>query len=175
MKLWSGTLSPFSAKVRIALERLIMKVPRILTTLVAVSVVAGFCTTCSAQNPFRPSFNQTVQLPVLRFFNVRTVVSAPDGGVMSLGGVKSHSSGSRSSGIPGLAGRPFQNRGTGFSSTGSHLVVKPRIIISSELEADVLREAERRNAIREKSDPNGPKAVQAKADFITRNIGRSKK
>lgn len=129
---------------------------------------------CQAQNPFRPSFNQTVQLPVVRFFNVQTAVKVPDGGTMSLGGVTRHSEGSRSSGIPGLPFRPFRNRGIGYDSGASQVLIKPRLIISSELEADVLAEADRREAVRAKSDPNGSKEVQRKADFISRNIGRRK-
>ncbi|MEM7783920.1 MAG: hypothetical protein AAF623_11250 [Planctomycetota bacterium] len=122
-----------------------------------------------------PPTNVTLQLPVLRFFNIRTTVMVPDGGIMSLGGIGRSRSTSSSRGIPGTLGRPFANRSSGFQTSGSHLSVKPRIIISSELEADVLAEAERRHAITELSDPNGPAAVRQKADFISRNIGRKRK
>ncbi len=156
--------------------------PNHLKTLIFLMSIAFLsCSTANAQNPasgqnpFRPSFNQTVQLPVVRFFNVRTVVSVPDGGTMSLGGVTRHASGSRSSGIPGFRGRPFTNRGSGYQQGADRLVLTPKIIINSELEQDVLAEAAARERFRQQfANPNGPPAVQTKADFITRNIGRSK-
>ena len=120
---------------------------------------------------FRPVFGQTVQLPVVSNFNVRTVVSVPDGGSMSLGGVNRFRSSSRSSGIPGTFGRPFANRSTGFEARGGNMVVHPRIIINRELEADVLAQAARNRLLRQPFDPNGSVDVQRRADFISRNVG----
>ena len=139
-----------------------------------LAICVGSDTAEAQQNPFRPNLgtNSTVQLPVIRFFNIRTVVSAPDGGMTSLGGVRRWAEGSRSSGIPGLAGRPFRNEGRGFEGSSSSLVLTPTIIINSELEEEVLAEAGRRDAIRGAFGPEGSAAVQKKADFITRNIGR---
>ncbi len=123
---------------------------------------------------------QVVQLPTVRFFNVRTVVSVPDGGSISLGGVSRNTSGSISRGVPGLgsvpgAGRLFRNRGIGGTSNASGSAVSARIIVMSELEEDVLAEANRRQAISTQLDPNGSIAVQRQADFITRNLGRTHK
>ena len=122
-----------------------------------------------------PAINTTVQLPVLRFFNVRTVVSVPDGGTMSLGGVSRHASGQSSRGIPGLRGPLFNSRSRGYSGGSSRATVSTKIISNREIEEDLMQEANRRIAIRETFDANGPVAVQKKADFISRNIGRSKR
>ena len=123
---------------------------------------------------------QVVQLPTLRFFNVRTVVSVPDGGSTSLGGVSRNASGSINRGVPGLssvpgAGRLFRNRGIGGTANAAGSSVSARIIVMSELEEDVLAEANRRQTFSAQSDPNGSLAVQRQADFITRNLGRTQK
>jgi hypothetical protein len=94
---------------------------------------------------------------------------------MSLGGVSRYASGRRSSGIPGLGGPLFQNRGTGYSAGSSRATVTATIISNREIGEDLLAEGNRRARIRERFDPNGTYAVQAKADFISRNIGRSRK
>ena len=124
--------------------------------------------------------SQTIQLPSVGFFNVRTVVSAPDGGAIQLGGINRHSSGRISrgtpliNGIPG-AGRLFGNRAIGGNVSGGRATVHPRLIIMSELEAEVMAEAKRRQQAAAAQDPNGPAKVQEEADFITRNIGRNGK
>lgn len=120
--------------------------------------------------------SQVVQLPTFRFFNVRTVVSVPDGGTISLGGVNRSSSGSVKRGVPGLsrvpgAGRLFGNRATGSTRSS----VSAKVIVMSEYEEAVLAEAERRRRRSALRDPNGSAAVQKKADFISRNVGRSRK
>ena len=128
-----------------------------------------------AQNRFGGSTSIPVQLPVVSVFNVRTAVSVPDGGTMSLGGVSRYSSGRSSRGIPGLGGPLFQNRGTGYSAGSSRATVKATIISNREIGEDLLAEGNRRALVRERFDPNGNYAVQAKADFISRNIGRSRR
>lgn len=143
-----------------------------LCSLICVLMSAG---TTLAQNQFGRPTNIAVQLPVVSFFNVRTTVSVPDGGMMSLGGVSRSASGSRSSGVPGLGGPLFRNRGIGYSTGGSRAVVTATIISNREIEEDLLAEGNRRARMRERIDPNGSQAVQAKADFISRNIGRSRK
>ena len=144
--------------------------------LFAFSGMATLLLTASAvaQNFGNPT-SIRVQLPVVSFFNVRTAVMVPDGGTMSLGGVSNYSSGQTSRGVPGLGGPLFQNRAGGFSAGSSRASVKVRIISNREISEDLMAEGERRAAIREISDPNGTQAVQAKADFITNNIGRSKR
>ena len=123
---------------------------------------------------------QVVSLPTLRIFNVRTAVSVPDGGAIQTGGVNRYSSGSVSRGTPILGdvpgvGRLFKNRAIVRDGSSNSVTVRPRLIIMSELEEDVLAEAAWRNAQAAKKNPNGPAAVQKKANFITRNIGRNKK
>lgn len=123
---------------------------------------------------------QVVQLPTVRFFNVRTVVSVPDGGTFSLGGINRSSSGSIGRGVPGLGnvpygGRLFRNRAIGGNSSVGRSAVLPRIIVMSELEQDVLAEADRRRKVAAIHDPNGSAEVQKKADFMSQNIGRKRK
>ena len=124
--------------------------------------------------------SQVVQLPTFRFFNVRTVVSVPDGGTISLGGVNRSSSGSVNRGVPGLsrvpgAGRLFGNRAIGGSTGSSRSSVSAKVIVMSEYEEAVLAEAERRRRKSALRDPNGSAAVQKKADFNSRNVGRLRK
>jgi hypothetical protein len=144
-----------------------------VSVLSAIAVLT-LAVPAAAQNLASP-VNTTIQLPTVRIFNVRTAVSVPDGGTMSLGGVSSFSSGQTSRGVPGLRGPLFQNRAGGYSAGGSHASVKVRIISNREIGEDLMAEGERRAAIQELHDPNGTRAVQAKADFISRNIGRSRR
>lgn len=122
--------------------------------------------------PAQQTFGLPVQLPTVNRFSINTVVSVPDGGTLSLGGVSRSSGGSISSGVPGLRGplgRPFSNRSSGASLAGSRASVKVRILSSREMSEDVLAAA---RAAR----PANYEAIQAqerKADFLTRNIGRS--
>ena len=135
----------------------------------------GFCGLVQAQNGFGRPTNIRVQLPVVSVFNVRTVVSVPDGGMMSLGGVSSHSSGRSSRGVPGLGGPLFQNRGIGYSAGRSQANVKATIISNREIDDALMADGHRRFATRQHFGVNGAPAVQAKADFISRNIGRSRR
>lgn len=118
-------------------------------------------------------FAQVIQLPTVRVFNISTVVSVPDGGTLSLGGSTGSSRSRISRGLPG--GRPFQNRAIGGTSSAANSSVSARLIIMSEYEKEVLAEAERRRKLAALNDPNGPPAVQQKADFMSRHIGRSRR
>jgi hypothetical protein len=118
-----------------------------------------------------------VQLPTTSFFNIRTVVSAPDAGITNLGGVRRSSFRSWSRGTPGLGSVPFLGRGirhrgragtTGANQSG----VVVRIISNKELEQDALKNIERFQQPNRSLDPNGSLATQTKADFLSRNIGK---
>ncbi len=123
---------------------------------------------------------QVVQLPTLNVFNINTAVSVPDGGVMLLGGVSGGSHGLNSRGVPGLsvvplANRPFRNQGYGSTRFSRNASVSVTIISMREQEAEVLAEAERRQAFRSgEYNPNGSAETQNRAAFISRNIGRRK-
>ena len=119
-------------------------------------------------------FFQVVQLPTIRTFRVNTAVSVPDGGTISLGGVTSNGQQSirRGSGLPGPL---FNNRGISRNTNSSKATASAEVIVMSEYEQAVLAEVKRRRLAAQKSNPNGSPAIQAKADFITRNIGRSRK
>ena len=138
------------------------------------TALTGFASVANAQSSVNAPVNTTVQLPVLSFFNVQTVVSVPDAGIRSLGGVSRHASGRTSRGVPGW-GRGFSNRSRGFATVSSNAAVRVRIISLNEMSEDVLSNANRRASIYESKDPNGSNAVQARADFISRNVGRSKR
>ena len=127
----------------------------------------------------------TVQQPVIRFFNVGTVVSVPDGGTTLLGGNSSSASGTVSRGVPGLSGIPgvnrlFNNRAIGREDARSTASVTTRILIMSELEEQLLAEAARQEAAGlARAQAAGlavPEDVQRKAEFMTRSIrGRNKR
>ncbi len=83
----------------------------------------------------------TIQLPVVGFTSVNTVVSVPDGGTVLLGGIKRMSEGRLESGIPFLSNIPYVNRlfknvGIGQETSNLMMMVTPRIIIQKELEED---------------------------------------
>ena len=142
--------------------------------MLSVAIVLGFCCQCSwAQNFGRP-VNLTVQRPVVRNFSVRTVVSVPDGGTISLSGGSNFSSGQTSRGIPGFRGPLFRSRSSGYSAAASGASLKASIISTREIDEDLSAEGRRRGSLRVTTDLNGSRAVQSKADFITRNIGRKR-
>jgi len=119
---------------------------------------------------FRP-LTSSVQLPAIQFFHIRTAVSVPDGGEMSLGGVARSGSFGRSSGVPG-AGRLFRDRSTTRIDSAIGSSVSVTILSQREMDEAVTAEGLRRQAIRQAIDPNGSPALQYHADFLTRNIGR---
>lgn len=124
---------------------------------------------------------QAVQLPTIGFFNVNTTVSVPDGGRSHLGGISGYGRGFTSRGAPGLshlpiANRGFRNQAIGNSNFAHSTGVTVKIISLREQEAEVLAEAARRRAIREREvNPNGSASTQRRAAFINRHIGRKKR
>ena len=157
------------------------KLTHLLGLILPVGMVLLGSELALGQGPARgpnPNTGVTIQLPSLGVFGVNTVVSVPDGGTASLGGNSRYSAGRTSRGVPGLGSipfvsRPFRNQGIGYDSSTSRATVKTQIIILDEMESQVMKEAERRNAMRRSSDPNGSAAVQHKADFLSRHMGRS--
>ena len=61
-----------------------------------------------------------------------------------------------------------------MANSSNEATIRVRILDQSELEGNIMREARRRAARAQRSDPNGDKTTQKQADFITRNIGRTK-
>lgn len=81
----------------------------------------------------------TIQLPVISFTTVNTVVSVPDGGTVLMGGVKRMSEGRTERGVPFLSNVPYVNRlfknvGIGRQTQNLMMMVTPRIIIQEEEE-----------------------------------------
>ncbi len=149
----------------------------------ATAMTAICCVAClssqakSQQGNNGPANGVTIQLPSVSVFNVNTVVSVPDGGTMSLGGVSRYAEGQISRGIPGLSGipyvnRPFTNQAFGQMASANNASVNVQIIILEEQEALVRQEAQRQAAVRQTTDPNGPVAIQKRADFLSRHMGR---
>ena len=109
----------------------------------------------------------TVQLPVIQTRSVSTVVSVPDGGTINLSG---GSSSFRQSSRSGFGRFSNSNRFGGGPRTGTS--VSARIIQLRELEQEMLADHLAARSQTGGVQVNGTKAVQAKADFITRNVGR---
>ena len=81
----------------------------------------------------------TIQLPVLSFTQVNTVVSVPDGGTVLMGGIKRMTEGRIERGVPMLSNLPYINRlfknvGIGRDTSNMMMMVTPRIIIQEEEE-----------------------------------------
>lgn len=125
----------------------------------------------------------TVQLPVFSFFGAGTTVNVPDRGQVLLGSVKRSSTGSVSRGVPLLGnlpvlGRPFKNRAIGKSNSASTLSATVQIYDLHEMDKALLEKA-RRDRVLKLGGPAKVKelaekdAIKRKADFITRNLGRS--
>jgi type II secretory pathway component GspD/PulD (secretin) len=130
-----------------------------------------------AQQPNPPSQGIPIQLPTVSSFQINTVVMAPDAGATRLGGVARGASGMSSAGVPLLSNVPginplFRNQAFGSSYSAAQSSVHVKLIIHSEIEEELLAEAERRIATRLAIDPNGSAAVQKRAAFLSRNIGR---
>ena len=150
-----------------------MKFPSLIATFgfsVCGFVVSGGSAELSAQQT-QPT-NIPIRLPTIGFFNVRTVVSVPDAGVMRLGGVSRSASGSSSHGPAWV--RPFRSRSLGGLNSATNVGVHARVIINSEIEEGVMAEAAAGKLAREVVDPNGSPSVQQQADFLTLHMGRDK-
>ena len=143
--------------------------------------VACFLLLFTVSNQSFAQFNQpatTVQLPTIDVFTVNTAVMVPDGGIGHLGGVSRSAFGKNTRGVPGLSQLPFANRlfrnqGIGRDQTAGNVSVKPTIIIMSELEEDLMGEYRRELANRPKPRYSIDASVRRKADFISKNVGRS--
>jgi len=118
--------------------------------------------------------NRTVQLPTIRNFSIRTVVSVPDGGTTYLGGVSSSAAGQTSRGSFGPF-RPFANRSSGYNVAGTGSAVSAKILSTREMDEDLTAHGNYLRSRKVSNDINGSPAVRAKAAFITRNIGRMKR
>lgn len=124
----------------------------------------------------------TVQLPTINVFNINTVVSVPDGGTTSLGGVKRHSSGRVSRGVPGLsnipfAGRPFRNAGIGSETSNSQATVSAKIVSLQEMEDELMSGLSAQSRARQGiPGAKGPAAAKTrkKAAFLSKHMGRAK-
>ena len=151
-----------------------MKMPVLVTIIFSVCGLIAFCWTSTSSAQQTQPTNITVQLPTVSFFNIRTVVSAPDAGVMKLGGVSRNGSGSTVYGSGPAWVRPFRNRGLGGWNSAGNAGVKARVIINSEIEEDLMAANEKNRHTREIVDPNGSPAVQQKADFLSRHMGKNR-
>lgn len=119
---------------------------------------------------------QTILLPTRVVSGVNTVVSVPDRGWGRLGGISRYSSSRFSRGIPGLPSNPFtSSRAIGSQSGSSQFVTNVQILDMSELEAGHMAGYQPPAAVVSESVRVEPEAaVRRKADFISRNLGRSK-
>jgi|GEM_PF-6160566 len=119
----------------------------------------------------------TIQLPSRSVFGVNTVVKVPDSGSIYLGGNRRLSMGRNSRGIPLLPQSPLTaNRGSGYESIGGGAFAHVQIISLKEMEADLMQGYSPAPAITSSTvriEP--PAAVRRKADFISRNLGGTKK
>lgn len=134
--------------------------------------------TCSAQT--------VVQLPTYNFFTTGTTVSVPDGGSTLLGGVSRSASGDSSRGVPLLGkvpglNRPFKNSSIGSTMHASSMRASVTIIDLNELDEAVLAEAAARRMARGETlggdrfvggGPSFDPALERRADFLSRHIGR---
>jgi len=121
-----------------------------------------------------------LNIPTVNSFNVRTTVMVPDGGQMLLGGVNLGSRGSVTRGVPGLAGVPglgraFRNKGIGLENSSSKSSVTATVISTQEMEEQIMGQAEKLARERAAKNPSLRPKIVRKANFITRNVGRSKK
>jgi type II secretory pathway component GspD/PulD (secretin) len=145
--------------------------------LLAVLLLSLASVFAAAQQPAPPSQGIAVQLPTVTNFGISTVVMLPDAGATRLGSISRGASALTSAGAPFLSNVPgvsplFRSQGLGSTYSTGLASVQAHVIISSEMEAGVLAEAERRLAARRSIDPNGSPPVQRRAAFISRNIGR---
>ncbi len=118
----------------------------------------------------------TIQLPTIGVFNVNTVVSVPDGGTVSLGGVNRYSSGQISRGVPGASNLPyasrlFRNQAIGSTASNANTNVNVQIISLKEMEDELLAGHQATSF----QNPNGNAAIRTKADFLSKHMGRTQK
>jgi len=122
----------------------------------------------------------TLQLPEFHYTTVNTTVSVPDGGTVLLGGIKRASEQRIENGVPVLGkvpglGRLFNNNAIGKTTSAGNMSVTARIIILEEEEAKLgLAPPTSRAGGPAVNGPAfaEPNAVDQKADFLSRNVGR---
>lgn len=148
-----------------------------------IITAATFCTAgfCFAE---QASAQITIQLPTINVFNINTVVSVPDGGTTSLGGVNSYSAGRTSRGVPGLsnipfAGRPFRNAGIGSETSSNRATASVKIINLKEMENELLSGQSAQSYARQGNPAGaaqGPSAAakRKKAAFLSKHMGKSR-
>lgn len=146
-----------------------------IKSLAIVTAVAFIATSIlGSQSANAQAVNTTIQLPTLRVTQFNSSFSVPDGGTINLGSI-------------GRSGSAFGRR----SSTSGGAQVSPRILVNREserrfLSAATAPTAPQLNPIRRGAPgtaANGPLThqqlnggadVQAKADFLSRHINRSR-
>ena len=116
---------------------------RLLNSSLVVAVILGLaplaCGQGQPQPQVPPGVPTTVQLPTFSFFTVQTVVSVPDSGGMSLGGVNRGGNGRVTLGLP-------KGGASGSTGTAAGMSLRAQIIANHELDEQVLAEAAARRA-----------------------------
>jgi hypothetical protein len=112
----------------------------------------------------------TVQLPVIGFRSVRTAVSVPDGGTINLSG----GGGSRytQSQWSSLGRLPKNNRYRNGAGATSGTSLSAKIVRLKDFERQMMEDHAAGRSQPGDVRINGSLAVQAKADLISRNVGR---
>lgn len=127
-------------------------------------------------------FGQAVQLPTIHNTGVSTTVLVPDRGSMLLGGINRSSSGSVTSGVPGLshipgANRLFKNRAIGSSSGAMNMSVNVFVHDLREMDEALLAEAAARRGGAAlpvgRAAPAPLTAEDRRAAFLTQHVGRT--
>ena len=128
-----------------------------------IAVAAMLLVAQSANAQQRPAVGTTVQLPTLSRFSVNTTVSVPDGGTMYLGGIRRGAEGS-------ARRRGLRSRGRTIGGPG--VSVSAKLIIGSEVDAELERRGRLALARKARPDIHGTESEKARASFIARNLGR---
>ncbi|MEZ6094651.1 MAG: hypothetical protein R3C03_10510 [Pirellulaceae bacterium] len=135
--------------------------------LFAVALLLATASTVNAQ--------VTVQFPSYSVFNINTVVMAPDGGAITMGGNRGGRYGSNSRGISPLGIRGLNNRAAGAGWNSSTTQARVQVIDMQEMEKAVVAEGERRAALRASSDPNGSAETQQRAPSFPATLVEQKR
>lgn len=131
-----------------------------LRAIFAIAFLLSFGQAAFAQ---QPTVGTTVQLPTISRFSVNTVVSVPDGGTMYLGGIGRASE---------FSSRRPGSRSHSRSVSRPGVSVSARLLIGSEIDAELERRGRSALARKARPDIHGTKAEKTKAAFLARNLGR---
>lgn len=142
-----------------------------------IALAALFAAVCAVCTAGPKLVGQTVQLPTIDVFDVQTSVIVPDGGTMLLGSIGRSSMSEAMRGVPIFgnvpgAGRLFRNRAIGQETSAGRATVSAQIISLRELEPAILAEGNRRL---QAADFKPDEKTQRRAEFLSRNIGLTKK